>query len=290
MPIILSLSAESSELWAAGPEGLFAVHDTNLVAVSQPQSALACCLLCEGRLLAGGAPHGVAYSLDRGATWQAAWMDGVTSQVTALAADPRVAETGVLLAATDGEGMLRSQNRGQSWSVCNFGLHSYSILTLAWAPAATSWPAWEIVFAGSDEGCYRSPNGGRGWKRCNGISGVVQALAVAADFGATGVVLAGAEDTGVWRSTDGGQTFESVGGAPQSVNAMATGGGKWWASDAAGIWSSPDGVLWSLLEDSVPAFALLANGDQLIAGTISGVLWLTQGAQAICSSNHPLFK
>ncbi|MBK8047469.1 MAG: hypothetical protein IPK16_10305 [Anaerolineales bacterium] len=290
MPAILSLSAESSKLWAAGPEGLFSVQNTKLEEVIQPQSALTCCLACDGRLFAGGAPHGVAYSLDRGATWQGGWMDGVTSRVTALAADPRVMETGVLLAATDGEGILRSQNRGQSWSVCNFGLQSYAILTLVWAPPVTGWPSWEIVFAGTDEGCYRSPNGGRGWKRCDGIRGVVQALAVAADFGATGLVLAGTEDTGVWRSTDGGQTFEPVRAAPQSVNAMATGGGKWWASDAAGIWCSPDGVHWSLLEGPSPALVLLAQGDQLLAGNRTGIQWITQGAQAICSSSHPLFK
>ena len=234
MPIILSLSSSDHELWASGPEGLFAQRDGVLQPVPQPQAQLTCCVLADDCLLVGGAPHGVAFSPDHGQTWQAGWMDGVTDRVICLAADPRVAETGVVLAGSEDGGILRTANRGAQWAVCNFGLHNFNVLCLAWAPVAPAqmWPRWEVVFAGAEDGLYRSPNGGRGWRRCAGIDGVVLTVAVAPDYYRSGLVLAGTEDAGLWRSTDGGHRFDPVRHAPQAINALAVGARSWLLSDA----------------------------------------------------------
>ena len=175
MPIILSLckpfdSEEKSatDLWAAGPEGLFAVNDPSngngLTTVPQPQQELYCCGVADDRVLVGGLPHGVAFSRDAGTNWQASWVDGVDAPVLCIAPDPNVAESGVMLAGSAGGGILRTRNRGEHWWVCNFGLQDYTILALAWAPVAPDdiWPRREIVFAGTEEGIYRSPNAGLG--------------------------------------------------------------------------------------------------------------------------------
>jgi hypothetical protein len=273
MPIILSLTKTQTELWAAGPEGLFRVNGHGLEVTPQPQQELACCGTDGTRLLVGGMPHGTAFTLDGGANWQASWMDGVSASVLCLAADPKVAESGVLLAGSAGGGVLRSANRGYGWQVCNFGLQDYTVLALTWVPPAPAgaWPQWEVVFAATEDGVYRSPNGGRGWKRADGLTGIVQALGVAPDFHVSGIVLAGTESQGLWRSTDGGRSFAPVAVGPNRVDAIAVTPQGWVASDADGLWRSTDGSTWARLEGTKPALVLLNTEQGLWAGGEYGV-------------------
>lgn len=276
MPIILSFTQIENKLWAAGPEGLFVMNGNGLEAVPQPEVELACCGTDGERILVGGLPHGTAFSLDAGDTWQASWMDGVEAPVLCIAADPQVAESGVLLAGSAGGGILRSHNRGQSWTVCNFGLQDYTVLTIAWAPISPSdrWPQWEVVFAGTEEGLYRSPNAGRGWKRSEGIQGVVQTIAVAPDFHTTGIVLAGTEEQGLWRSGDGGRTFQPIAAAPTRVDALAPTVDGWLLSDETQLWHSQDGQAWCARADSKPALALFPTQDGVWIGGEQGAEFL----------------
>ncbi len=286
MPTILSLTQLQDDLWGAGPEGLFLIDgDGGTTATPQPEQELYCCGAADDRLLVGGLPHGTAYTFAeaarRGEGWQASWMDGVAAPVLCFAADPRIAETGVVLAGTAGGGVLRSANRGQGWASVNFGLLDFTVLALAWAPVATAeqWPQWEIVFAATEEGVYRSPSGGRGWKRCDGLSGVVQALAVARDFQAVdresnanaGVVLAGTESNGLWRAEDGGRCFSRVEGAPQQVDALVALADGWLLSDGAQLWHSADGLAWSPLPEQSPALVFLSTKEGVYAGGAEGV-------------------
>ena len=279
MPIILSLAKnnQASELWAAGPEGLFSVNPAGngdkLSQVAQPQQELYCCGAADDRVLVGGLPHGVAFSLDHGANWQASWMDGVNSPVLCMAADPRVLETGVMLAGAAGGGILRSRDRGASWWVCNYGLQDYSVLTIAWAPVAPAdaWPRREIVFAGTEEGIYRSPNGGLGWRRCEGADGIFQVLAVAPDFYKSGLVLAGTEENGLWSSLDGGYTFAAVPGAPKRVDALTATPNGWLLSDESGLWSSTDAETWRKVPDTQATLILHATSEGIWGGGEYGV-------------------
>lgn len=273
MPTILSFSKNNDGLWAAGPEGLFQVTETGLESVLQPQQHLLCCNAIHDRILVGGAPHGVAYSLDSGGHWQAGWMDNVAQPVLCLAPAPDVEESGVMLAGTDGGGLLRSSSRGYRWQTSNFGLRSYAILALVWAPPMPedAWPHWEIVFACSEEGIYRSPNGGRGWKRSAGAEGVFQTIAVAPDFHTSGVVLAGTETSGLWRSTDSGRSFQPVADTPERVNALAAVPGGWLLSDDRQLWHSTDGLTWAVLPDSPAALTLFVADGSIWAGNEEGV-------------------
>lgn len=273
MPIILSLAKTNNVLWAAGPEGLFKVNGHGLEAVPQPQQELACCASDGKRILVGGLPHGTAFSPDVGGNWQASWMDGVDTSVLCIAPDPRAADSGVLLAGSAGGGVLRSQNRGDSWLVCNYGLYDFTVLALAWAPPTPEgvWPKWEIVFAATEEGVYRSPNGGRGWRRSEGIEGVVQTLAVGQDFHTTGIVLAGTESAGLWRSSDGGRSFAPVANGPQRVDALTATATGWLLSDENGLWRSADGLAWTHIPNSKPALVLLSTAEGVWAGGEEGV-------------------
>jgi hypothetical protein len=277
MPIILSFAQVENKLWAAGPEGLFVMNGNGLEPVPQPEVELACCGSDGERILVGGLPHGTAFSLDLGGNWQASWMDGVETPVLCIAADPQTRESGVLLAGSAGGGILRSHNRGHSWSVCNFGLRDYTVLTIVWAPVAPAgqWPKWEIVFAGTEEGIYRSPNAGRGWKRCEGFEGVVQIIAVAPDFHQSGKVLAGTEENGLWSSTDGGRTFSAVDSGPSRVDALTATATGWLLSDETSLWRSTDGAEWERIPDSKPALTLFRTEDAVWAGGESGAELVT---------------
>jgi hypothetical protein len=272
MPIILSLTNVEQTLYAAGPEGLFYLEAGELQAIPQPQSELACCAAVGKRLYVGGAPHGVAFTL-ADASWQAGWMDGISDAVYCIAPDPQVEQSGVLLAGSAGGGVLRSHNRGQTWSVCNFGLQEYNVLALAWAPPSPTnvWPAWEVVFAGSEAGLYRSPNGGRGWKRSQNVEGIIQAIAIDSAFHDSGLVLAGSENNGLWRSLDGGYRFERVREAPERVNALCRNPSGWLLSDPDGLWHSNDAFAWRPVPNAWPALTFWVDNGQVWVGGENGV-------------------
>lgn len=271
MTVVLSLVKTKNGLYAAGPDGLFQVDD-NWRPISQPQQHLTCCAVLDEYLLVGGLPHGIAYSQDMGKQWQASWLDGVEALTLCLAPSPQVNKDGIILAGTDGSGMLRSIDNGRNWTSSNFGLQSYTILAISWAPppSANAWPAWNVVFAATEEGLYRSPNGGAGWKRCRGAEGLFQCLAVGSDFHQTGIVLAGAENDGVWRSSDYGRIFQPVPNSPQRVNALTSTTTGWLLSDESGLWHSTNGLEWEFLPNSHPALVLLATSDGVWAGNTDG--------------------
>lgn len=272
MSIILSLSKGYGGLWAAGPDGLFQVTDDGLQQVPQPQQNLYCCAAIHDRILVGGLPHGVAYSLQDGENWQAGWMDETSAPVVTIAPDPQVEDTGVLLAGTDGGGVLRTINRGAHWYRRNFGLRSYNVLALQWAPPAPAkaWPQWQMVFACTEEGIYHSPNAGRGWKRSETPEAVYQCVAVSPDYHSTGIVLAGTEGDGLFRSTDGGHTFSHVPDAPSQINALVAIPGGWLLSDAEQLWQSNDGLTWQPILNQ-GALVLLSSDGECWMGTDEGV-------------------
>ena len=272
MAIIFSLAQAQDGLWAAGPEGLFKGKGDGQP-IPQPQTELTCCAAIGERIVVGGSPYGVAFTFDQGKNWQAAWMDNVRARVLCLAPDPEVNATGVILAGAEGAGVLRSTDRGRMWTPCNFGLQHYTILALGWAPPAPvqAWPQWQIVLAATEDGLYRSPNGGLGWKRCTGAEGLFQTLAIARDFHASGLVLAGTENEGLWRSTDGGHHFEQVDQAPEQINALTALKDGWLLSDQDRLWHSTDGIKWRRVPKSKPALVLLATERSIWAGGEDGV-------------------
>ncbi|MEZ4633674.1 MAG: hypothetical protein R2873_06495 [Caldilineaceae bacterium] len=278
MAIILSISEANGVQWAAGPHGLFQVGEEELRPVLQPMERLACTLALSQRVLVGGGPYGVAYTADHGQNWQAAWTSGCHSAVLVMAADPNVAHSGVILAGTEGEGILRTTDRGGYWSPCNFGLRNYMVLSLAWAPLAPQgqWPQREIVFAATEEGVYRSPNAGRGWRRAECPELVYQILAVSPNFHEDGVVMAGSEMDGLWRSADGGRSFSRLASAPEQVNALCAWDGGWLLSAADELWHSADGVEWQPVTDSAPVLVLRPGDGVILAGDEDGLTALNQ--------------
>ena len=294
MSIILSLSEHEGSIWAAGPYGLFAVGEEALTPTPQPQERLTAACSLGDRIFTGGAPFGVAYLLDSAEQWQAAWQEGADSAVLTFASAPDYDDSGVILAGSEGDGVLRSRDRGLRWMPSNFGLRNLTVLTLAWAPPMDedTWPRWQIVFAGTEEGIYRSPNAGLGWKRSESADAAYQTVAVAPDVHCSGLVLAGTEAGGLWRSKDGGRSFGAVDQAPEQVNALIAlangtesastgkggGSGSWLLSDDTQLWSSQDGSAWSPVEGSTPALCMLEKDGSIYVGGENGVTVLNSAS------------
>jgi hypothetical protein len=286
MTIILSISTQGEQRWAAGPYGLFALEEGGLLPTSQPMERLVVSSAISDRLLVGGEPHGVAYRYRGGDEWQASWMGGATEAALCLAPHPDVFHTAVLLAGTEGGGILRSTDRGHRWSPCNYGLRNYTVLSLAWAPLdpGIRWPGREHVFAGTEEGIYRSPSGGRGWKRSNSPDAAYQSIAISPTFHSGGLVLAGTEEQGLWRSADSGLTFTLVTGAPERINSLAALDGSWLLSDEEQLWRSTDGLSWQPVAGSAPALVLTPTAEGILAGTENGVQLLDGKSLAVLAS------
>ncbi len=286
MTIILSISAQGAQRWAAGPYGLFALQEGALIPTSQPMERLIVCSAISDRLLVGGEPHGIAYLYRSGQEWQASWLGGATEAALCLAPHPDVFHTAVLLAGTEGGGILRSTDRGHRWSPCNYGLRNYTVLSLAWAPLdpAARWPGREHVFAGTEEGIYRSPSGGRGWKRSDTPDAAYQSIAISPSFHSDGLVLAGTEEQGLWRSADSGLTFTLVTGAPERINSLAALDGGWLLSDEEQLWHSTDGLSWQPVAGSEPALVLTPTAEGILAGTENGVQLLDGENMAVVAS------
>ncbi len=317
MPIILALAALEPETLpaplagavalAAGPDGLFAVRlaadELRLQPLAQPMSSLSTVAVAAERVIVGGSPYGaaslpLAQLVAHGApspAWQAGWMDYTQQPVVLLAASPDADDARVLLAASWGDGVLRSTSGGRSWELCNTGLSDTRVLALAWAPLPppTAWPARAIAFAGSESGLFRSPAGGRAWRRCAGIEGAVHAVAAAADFHTSGLVLAasGSNDEGrptrLWRSSDGGRSFAQTPAPMAQCEALAAHAGWLLASDGPAIWRAGDGAAWAPLQTLAPeagsALCLLPLEQALLVGTATGVTAIAWNATPIAA-------
>jgi photosystem II stability/assembly factor-like uncharacterized protein len=157
----------------------------------------------DGGLFVGGR-SGVNRSRDLGRSWSPSLV-GDTVICLAVAPDgPRR----VLLAGTESEGMLRSEDDGDTWASANPGLFDSTVQCLAVTPSG-------VCLAGTHTGVYRSSNAGRSWREsnlpCGPIS--VECLAIS-DM----LIAAGTDSAGIFVSRDGAKTWSPL--VPLEVSAV----------------------------------------------------------------------
>jgi hypothetical protein len=187
-------------------------------------------------------------SADTGESWVPVL---VGSRMFSLATAPDAGDEGVVvLAGTDTDGVLRSEDSGRTWTGANAGLVDLTVIALALSPAFGS---DRTGFAGTASGLYRTRNGARSWREVDtGLEDpAVQCLAVSPNFAEDGLVLAGTEAHGLLRSIDGGATWHSpptlagrsitalafaATGHPQTTIAAATEAGIAVSHDAGETW------------------------------------------------------
>ena len=126
--------------------------------------------------------------------------------VASSSADGGESRKRVLLAGTETDGVLRSEDEGRTWTGANAGLLDLTALAVALSPAFAS---DRVGFAGLASGLYRTRNGARSWRAVEtGLTdAAVQCVAISPTFADDHLVLAGTEADGLLISDDAGTTW-----------------------------------------------------------------------------------
>lgn len=152
--------------------------------------------------------------------------------------------SGDILAATIGQGVLRSTDGGDTWNEANTGLTETDLFSLA----ATS--IGDVFVSGTDL-VFRSTNGGASWTNATaGLNGSIREVAV----GPGDVVYAGTS-FGLYRSDDNGDTW-TISAFINDVDRVATNsaGDIFVGTELSGLFRSTDGgVTWTDLNGDFPS-------------------------------------
>ena len=207
---------------------------------------------------------GLARSGDLGRSWNAV-LTG--DSVLCLGVIPQTSGP-TLLAGTQGNGLLRSEDNGNTWASANPGLLDSTVLSVAAAPAGVS-------LAGTDSGLYRSTNAGRSWREISLPCGPVGVECLAAS---DKVVLAGTDSAGTYVSLDTGRTWSPVAGLGEfAATAAAIGldGALLAVGSPSGVFISRDrGHTWTF-EAIGCVLSMACVADSVLAGLASdGILRL----------------
>ena len=272
---VLALLPGAEGIWASGLGGVARYTEGDgwsPSSLSLPLRSVAALARADGSLLAGG-QGGIALSRDNGQSWRRCSVPDDAGTVTALASSPHYDQDGTALAATLGNGILRTTDFAQSWQTANFGLQSLEVLDM-------SWDAAETVLAATSGGLFRSPNAGRAWRALPSTTGMgISALATTPD----GEVLA-APDTGPpIRSSHDLSQWVPLEGVPDNVRCSAMlslGAGRTLLATAEhGLLLSRDsGCVWSAVSPRT-VLSLAADGSRAYAGTDAGVMRSDDGGE-----------
>ena len=186
--------------------------------------------------LAATVGHSLLSSRDGGQSWQFAMTDagppgslqgsdqmvdlpfteemfvaGVEGSARALALDPQNPKR--LYVGSDGKGIYRSENNGQSWTHLPSPMEGQEIWSIAVDPRDS-----DKIFVGARPDAYRSRDGGATWEKLPiGLDATIplwppRITAMVVDPRDSRTVWAGAEIGGVYRSSDGGDTWTRLAG------------------------------------------------------------------------------
>lgn len=136
-------------------------------------------------------------STNRGASWKQL-VSGLDSQhvFSDISVSPGFSENGMLFVSTDGGGVYRSIDRGQTWHRFN---HELSQLNVGMILVSADSTGTRVLAAGSARGLYVSPTTEAGWRRA--MSDDVQITALrSVRSGSSNYVLAGDSTGGIWKS------------------------------------------------------------------------------------------
>lgn len=186
-------------------------------------------------------------------------MDG--ARVKALAAGSTY-----LFAGTDGAGIFRSGDQGNSWQAVNEGITDFTISSLA--------VSGSYVFAGTDKGLFRSTNNGASWVQLNVFtaSSRVEAIMVGNGY----VFASSRSSSGLVRSPDNGDTWEPANVGLANARSFFIDGSNLYAGGYdEGIYKSSDnGEIWAKMLTTGSGFyvhAIVENGGVIIAGGVGGI-------------------
>ncbi len=149
-------------------------------------------------------------STDGGINWMQVYEGrSGTSRESTMAISPDFNRDGTLFASTS-QGLLRSRDRGTTWSVIDESLGSHQVLALLISP---DFESDSTIFANTGSlGIFRSVDGGASWGAVvTGLSITkAEGLAISPDFGSDATLFAGTLDGGLFLSTNGGDLWTEL--------------------------------------------------------------------------------
>lgn len=252
-------------------------------------------------VLYAGAIGSIYKSSDAGETWDVIKEISSPSHqlgvgVNSLVIDPQHSDT--LYAGTEGEGVLKSIDKGNTWKGVNNGLIFKNIRkgSLVIDPSNP-----EILYAAVEtageigKGVFKTTNGGGNWKGINrGLFKDVTGMAI--DPENTEILYAGTFSRGVFKTTNGGERWFELEDSPQYSESLAVdnlnpdviyveGSGIFMSRDAGQSWARFDTQL-----AGRSVFALKIDPihpSTIYAGAEEGVFWLTHSFDDIRATANP---
>lgn len=218
------------------------------------------------RVYLGAATGGIWISTDGGANWTATNDFASSLTISALAQDPNNANvlyagTGEWVAGFRGIGVMRSADRGATWTKLNATDPGTSSCWRYVQDVATHPSNSSILFAGNWCGIYRSTDGGSSWTRVHQISNSSNSLGVGWRilFSPTDSnrVLAAMSGRQVALSTNGGASFTPI----QVGTAVDS------------IWLKRVNIAWSKSAPSVVYASVNEDNGDIYKSTDGGANW-----------------
>lgn len=213
--------------------------------------------------------------------------------VDAFAISPNFAVDQTLFAGTNGGGVFKTTDGGQSWVEVKSGLTNLTVYVLGISPAFTS---DNLIMAGTNySGLFRSTDGGASWAQMPSPlnSGEIRAIVFSPAFAADRTLYVSRGNTdALYRSTDGGATWTDIRGNIGSVSVGAVAVSPAFSADntvialtSAGVYKSTNrGNTWTAINTGLSSTALAdlrtlafspayASDQTLFLGTGRAGIW-----------------
>jgi len=205
-------------------------------------------------LYAGG--DGVFRSTDAGTTWTLSPTRPIGTH--ALAIDPVTPST--LYAGTEGNGIFKSTDSGDTFAKVNVGLpntYAGQVINALVVDPKTPSVLYAGVYVG---GVFKSTDSGGTWAAVNtGLTGFAQTIRTLAIDLSTPATLYAGTDSGIFKSTDGGGAWASLRAGQTTALAIDPGSrNRLYAAEPAGVFKSTDaGSTWVASGTDLPKRTVL---------------------------------
>lgn len=235
---------------------------------------------------------GVFVTLDSGATWKELPMRAGDSKPDTRAVIGDVRNDQVVYAGVAGEGVYRTRDGGQTWTLVNQGMDNVRVRAMAMDQLDS-----QLIYVGTDGGrVFRSSNGGDRWETAAaGLAGrSVQTLVASSSY-----LFAGTWGDGLFRSADNGRNWTALQGNLNVLNVSAVigdpagrdslllaayGKGIFHTDDAGVTWTprqtglSTEDIFSLVADPHMPTTIYALTIDGIFKSTDMGVKWQSSSA------------